>query len=56
MSDNNSTGCSFGFGLWLLMFIIIKVGGTSLASWSWWWVLLPIVPDLVLILKKAGLL
>jgi hypothetical protein len=53
MSDSKSTGVSLG-GLWLLMFIIIKVGGTSLASWSWWWLLLPIVPDVVFILHKMG--
>lgn len=55
MSDNASRGSSF-FGLWLLMFIIVKVGGSGLAHWSWWWLLLPIVPDLVLILRHFGLL
>lgn len=55
----SQTSRSFGFGLWQLsfwMFIVIKVGGTALADWSWWWVLLPIVPDLVLLLRKIGLL
>ena len=48
---------SYNFGgLFLLAFIIIKVAGTSLATWSWWWILLPIVPVLVLILQKMGLL
>lgn len=55
MSDSNTASGSV-FGLWLLMFIIIKVGGTALAGWSWLWVLLPIVPDLVVILRKLGLL
>lgn len=41
---------------WTLMFIIIKVGGTALAAWSWWWLLMPIVPDLVVVLQKLGLL
>lgn len=42
--------------MWLLMFVIIKTGGTALANWSWWWIFLPIVPDLVVILRKMGLL
>lgn len=37
-------------------FLIIKVGGTALAGWSWWWILLSIVPILSLILAKAGFL
>ncbi len=55
MSNTSSSGGSL-YGLWLLMFVIVKVGGTGLLKLSWWWVLLPIVPDLVLILKKMGLL
>ena len=55
MSTSNSPGCTSSLiGLWLLMFIVIKVGGTALSTWSWWWVLLPIVPDLVLILRRLG--
>ena len=38
----------------LLMFVLIKVAGTSLADWSWWWVLLPIVPDLAFVFGKLG--
>jgi hypothetical protein len=54
MSDNNkSIGGGFA-GIWLLMFLVIKIGGTAFASWSWWWVLLPIIPDLVLIFRKLG--
>jgi hypothetical protein len=37
-------------------FIVIKAFGAALAAWSWWWLLLPIVPDLWLVLSKAGLL
>ncbi len=44
----------FFLDFWILMFLIIKIGGTSLASWSWWWILLPIVPDLVFIIQKLG--
>ena len=47
---------SFLASLWFWMFVIVKVGGTALASWSWWWILLPIVPDVVIILKHFGLL
>lgn len=38
----------------LVMFVFIKVAGTSLADWSWWWVLLPIVPDLAFVFSKLG--
>ncbi len=55
MSNTTSSSSSL-YGLWLLMFVIVKVGGTGLLGWSWWWVLLPIVPDAVLILKKTGIL
>jgi hypothetical protein len=43
---------------WLAIFafIAIKVGGTALAAWSWWWILLSEVPILWLFLGKAGLL
>lgn len=55
MSDSSSAGCSF-VGLWTIMFIVIKVGGTALADWSWWWLLLPIVPDIVVICRHFGLM
>lgn len=55
MSTSSNTTISFG-GFWCLAFIIIKVGGTALANWSWLWVLLPIVPILVVILKALGVL
>lgn len=55
MNSSDSPGCGGSlFGLWLLMFIVVKVGGQALADWSWWWLLLPIVPDLVLILRRLG--
>lgn len=44
----------FFLDLWLLMFLIIKIGGTSFDSWSWLWILFPIVPDLVFIIQKLG--
>lgn len=37
------------------LFIAIKLAGTSLASWSWWWLLMPIVPLLGLVVKHFGL-
>lgn len=36
-------------------FITIKVAGVSLAAWSWWWVLLPIVPFAGLLVQHWGL-
>lgn len=36
-------------------FVTVKVVGTSLAGWSWWWLLLSIVPDLSLVVKHFGL-
>ena len=36
-------------------FIAIKVAGSSLALWSWWWILVPVVPVLGLIVERAGL-
>lgn len=45
---------SFG-GLFLAAFIAIKVVGTSLAAWSWWWLLLPIVPLLGILVQRWGL-
>lgn len=37
-------------------FLIIKIWGTAFAAWSWWWVLLPIVPWLWRLLNAGGLL
>lgn len=54
---NQSSNCGGTvWGGWLLMFVVIKVGGTAFAHWSWWWLLLPIVPDLVVILRHFGLM
>lgn len=35
-------------------FVLIKVAGTSLAAWSWWWVLLPLIPVLAFVFDKLG--
>lgn len=53
MGDNNEIGCSVT-GFWFVMFLVLKLGGTGLATWSWWWIFLPIVPDLVFIFQKLG--
>jgi len=37
------------------LFVATKVGGVSLAAWSWWWLLMPIVPCLGIVVQKAGL-
>ncbi len=37
-------------------FIAVKVGGTVLAAWSWWWLLLAQVPVLVLLFSRLGVL
>lgn len=40
--------------LWFWMFVLIKVAGSALAAWSWWWVLCPIIPDIAFIAGKLG--
>ncbi len=42
--------------LWLLAFLVLKLGGSSLAAWSWWWLLLPIVPVLVVVFQRLGVM
>jgi len=41
MSDN--TGASW-YGILLSVFIAGKLVGGYMATWSWWWVLMPLVP------------
>lgn len=43
-------------GIWLVMFVVLKTGSALLAGWSWWWLLMPIVPDVVVILRHFGVL
>ncbi len=40
-------------GLVFALFVMLKVTGT-LAAWSWWWLLLPLVPDLAWVCERAG--
>lgn len=44
--------------LWCLVFwsfIVTKAVGHVLAAWSWWWVLLPLVPWLGFAVERLGL-
>ncbi len=43
------------WSLVMAAFIAIKVGGTSLALWSWWWLLMPIVPIFGIFVQRMGL-
>jgi len=36
-------------------FIVTKWLGTTFAAWSWWWVLLPIVPWMALLVQHFRL-
>jgi len=36
-------------------FIAIKLAGTSLAAWSWWWLLMPPVPLIGMWVARSGL-
>jgi len=47
---SNSSNGSF-LGLWLLLFICLKLAETSVSAWSWWWLFLPIVPLLTEFIK-----
>ena len=44
--------------IWSLSFwgyIAVKVAGTSLVAWSWWWLLMPVMPILGLAVQRLGL-
>ena len=37
-------------------YLVIKIWGTAFLTWSWWWLLLPIVPWLhLLFIRKMNL-
>jgi len=45
-------------GFWPLtfwFFVVVKWLGTLFAAWSWWWVLLPIVPVIGVLVSHFGL-
>lgn len=45
----------FIWAICLLVFVAIKIAGTSLAAWSWWWILLPPVPLIGAVVVHLGL-
>lgn len=55
MSEGNSSRSTSSVTVvpWSAMFIVLKVWG-PLATWSWWWLLMPAVPDIWFILTKLG--
>lgn len=56
MSEKSSTSTA-RLGLpWGMAFIVIKVWGSALATWSWWWILLAPIPVLFALFTKLGLL
>jgi len=55
MKDTLVTLLNFIGWMILFFFIAVKLAGTSLAAWSWWWVLLPIVPFFDLLVQRFGL-
>lgn len=50
MSNENGR-TSFIVALWFPLFIAMKIVGPC-AAWSWWWLLMPIVPVLGEIIKR----
>jgi hypothetical protein len=53
MSETSSS-TSVSLVPWLTIFVVIKVWGTGLAAWSWWWILLSPVPVVWFVLKHFG--
>lgn len=43
-------------GFCFISLVVLKAFGSSLITWSWWWLFLPWVPVTYLLLGKAGLL
>lgn len=40
-------------GIVFAIFIMLKLTG-PLVAWSWWWLLMPIVPTLAFLFENAG--
>lgn len=54
--ENNVESLWRALGIFMFWgYIAVKWVGTAFAAWSWWWVLLPIVPWLALLVAHAGL-
>ena len=45
----------FLWAISLLVFVAIKIAGTSLATWSWWWILVPPIPLIGAVVVYLGL-
>jgi hypothetical protein len=46
---------SWIYALLFWAYVIVKTWGVVFASWSWWWVLAPIVPWLYYGFSRVGL-
>lgn len=46
---------SLWWGLLFWSYIVTKVWGTSFVLWSWWWLLMPLIPWLWLTIRHFGL-
>lgn len=46
---------SFVHSTALAFFVAVKVAGVSFAAWSWWWLLMPEVPALGLLVARWNL-
>jgi hypothetical protein len=56
MADSKSSSATASATIfpWFALFVVEKVWGTGLATWSWWWVLLSPFPGVWFILTKLG--
>jgi hypothetical protein len=59
MSNNTTVATIYHYNVVSMVlfwgFIVIKVSGHIFAAWSWWWVLLPIVPWIGEAVRHFGL-
>lgn len=55
MAETRTTTIEVFGGLLFWGFIVVKAWGHVFADWSWWWVLLPLVPWLGLAAERLGL-
>ncbi len=46
---------NLAYALLFAFFIAVKIAGTTFALWSWWWLLMPLVPVLSLLVTRWGL-
>jgi hypothetical protein len=55
MSQQSNGTIGVGSAVLFWGFIVIKAWGHLFAAWSWWWVLLPIVPWLGILVAHFNL-